>query len=49
MAHAGKMINGHFSTRYKSIEPFLEEARAVFSNSEAAVDGSTYIINHKPH
>jgi ribonuclease Z len=45
LADAGKLIIGHFSSRYKSTEPFLEEARKVFSNSEAAVDGKTYIVN----
>jgi ribonuclease Z len=49
LANAGKLILGHFSSRYKSVNPFLEEARSVFANSEAAVDGSTYLISHKPH
>lgn len=49
LANAGKLILGHFSSRYKSVNPFLEEARSVFANSEAAVDGSTYFISHKPH
>ena len=45
MANAGKLIIGHFSSRYKSVEPFLEEARTVFPNTEDAVDGKTYIVN----
>ncbi|WP_372935657.1 ribonuclease Z [Mariniphaga sediminis] len=44
MAHAGKLIIGHFSTRYKEVEPFLEEAQTVFSNTEVAIDGKTYSV-----
>lgn len=44
MAHAGKLIIGHFSTRYKEAEPFLEEAQTVFSNTEVAIDGKTYSV-----
>jgi ribonuclease Z len=45
MAHAGKLIIGHFSSRYKTTEPFLNEARTVFPNTEDVVDGKTYIVN----
>jgi ribonuclease Z len=44
LSNAGKLILGHFSARYKNILPFLEEARSVFPNTEAAVDGTTYIV-----
>lgn len=44
MANAGKLIIGHFSSRYKSTEPFLREARAIFPNTEDVVDGKTYSI-----
>ncbi|RIH63667.1 ribonuclease Z [Mariniphaga sediminis] len=44
MAHAGKLIIGHFSTRYKEVEPFLEEAQTIFSNTEVAIDGKTYSV-----
>ena len=46
MANAGKLIMGHFSARYKSVSPFLEEARSVFANTEAASDGQTYKIEN---
>lgn len=44
MAHASKLLLGHFSSRYKSTEPFLTEARTVFPNTEDVVDGKTYTI-----
>ncbi len=44
MANAGKLILGHFSARYKTVTPFLEEARAVFPNTVAAEDGSRYEV-----
>lgn len=44
MANAKKLILGHFSARYKTVTPFLEEARAVFPNTVAAEDGNTYKI-----
>lgn len=44
MANAGKLIIGHFSSRYKTTEPFLTEARTVFPNTEDVVDGKTYVI-----
>lgn len=45
MAHAGKLLLGHFSSRYKSVEPFLAEAKTVFPNTEDVVDGKTYIVD----
>lgn len=44
MANAGKLIIGHFSSRYKTTEPFLTEARTIFPNTEDVVDGKTYSI-----
>ncbi len=42
MAQAKKLILGHFSSRYKSARPFIEEAVTVFKNSVEAIDGHTY-------
>lgn len=47
MAGAGKLIIGHFSSRYKSIDPFLEEAKTIFSNTEAAMEGTVFKIKNK--
>lgn len=38
-AHAGKLILGHFSVRYKDMEDFLKEAKTIFKNTELAFDG----------
>lgn|SRR5690625_3351514 len=43
-AQAGKLLIGHYSSRYKEFEPFLEEARSVFANTELTVEGSSYSI-----
>ena len=42
ISRVGKLILGHFSTRYSSIELFKEEAITVFPNSEVADDGKTF-------
>ncbi|SHI43770.1 RNAse Z [Arenibacter nanhaiticus] len=41
-ANVGKLILGHFSTRYKSIELFKEEAETIFSNVALADDGKEF-------
>lgn len=38
-AQVKKLIIGHYSARYNSIEPLLEETKSVFKNSIAAEDG----------
>jgi len=44
LANAKKLLIGHFSSRYKDISPLVEEARAIFENTEAAEDGNRYEI-----
>ncbi|HMQ01314.1 MAG TPA: ribonuclease Z [Cyclobacteriaceae bacterium] len=41
-AAAAQLIIGHFSARYKSLEPLLNEARSVFSNTALAIEGKTF-------
>jgi len=44
MANVGQLILGHYSTRYKSIELFKEEAQQVFENVLLAEDGESFEI-----
>lgn len=41
-AEVGKLILGHYSTRYKTIDLFREEALEIFSNVELADDGKVF-------
>ena len=41
---ATKLLIGHFSSRYKTLQPLLEEAAEVFPNTELALEGVTYQI-----
>ena len=43
-ANVGKLIIGHFSSRYKSDNIFLEEAVSIFPNTIMAEDGLTIEI-----
>ena len=43
-ARARCLVIGHFSARYRSTAPLVEEARSVFPNTIAAVDGKSYDI-----
>ncbi|MBK7683986.1 MAG: ribonuclease Z [Bacteroidetes bacterium] len=44
-ANAGKLVIGHFSARYKDIEPLLDEAKTVFENTELAIEGEVFKID----
>ncbi|MHC1707381.1 MAG: ribonuclease Z [Bacteroidales bacterium] len=46
-ARAGKLILGHFSSRYKDLSAFLHEASEVFPNTELAEEGITFNIENK--
>lgn len=43
-AEVGRLIIGHYSSRYKQLEPLVEEARALFPATEAAVEGKIFTI-----
>ncbi len=45
-AEAGALIIGHFSARYRESDGLVEEARSVFPNTYAAIDGKTYDIGN---
>ncbi|MCC8426975.1 ribonuclease Z [Mucilaginibacter sp. UR6-11] len=42
--HAKKLLIGHFSARYKSLDELLEEAQSVFPNTALAIEGKTFVI-----
>ncbi|MBA4146082.1 MAG: ribonuclease Z [Cytophaga sp.] len=37
-----KLALGHFSARYKDLDPLLEEARAIFADTALAIEGETF-------
>lgn len=43
--NAGKLIIGHFSARYKTLDELLTEARSIFPNTELALEGRTFVIS----
>lgn len=44
-AAVGKLLIGHFSSKYSVLDQFVEEAREVFPETELALEGVTYNIN----
>jgi ribonuclease Z len=42
MASVKKLIIGHFSARYRELEPMLKEARAIFPATSLAIEGETF-------
>lgn len=43
-AGARKLLLGHFSARYQTLDTLVEEARAVFQNTEAAEELKRYVL-----
>lgn len=43
-ARVGKLLIGHFSARYKDLDPLLHEARAVFPETYLAAEGETFTL-----
>ena len=43
-SNAKKLLIGHFSSKYESIDAFLAEAKEVFDNTDIAVEGVTYRV-----
>ena len=44
MARVKRLLLGHYSTRYKSLELFKEEAKPIFDNVDLAEDGKVFKI-----
>ncbi len=46
-AGVGRLLIGHFSSKYEKLHQFEEEAREIFGNAQLALEGTTYrIFNH---
>ena len=43
-AQVGKLLIGHYSSRYHDLEPLLVEAQAVFTNTQLALEGRDYTL-----
>jgi ribonuclease Z len=43
-ANAGSLLIGHFSSRYKNIQFLVDEARTIFPDTHAAIDGMSYMV-----
>jgi ribonuclease Z len=43
-ANVGKLLIGHFSSKYDTLEEFEQEAREVFPNTELALEGVCYEV-----
>ena len=39
-----QLLLGHFSARYRELEPLLAECKSVFANSKLATEGLTFEI-----
>lgn len=44
LAGAKQLLLGHFSSKYKELEPFQEEASAIFPNVFVSIEGTAYEI-----
>ncbi len=44
-AKVGKLLIGHFSSRYDDLEPLLVEAKSKFENTELAIEGRKFDFN----
>jgi len=43
-AQAKKLVIGHFSARYKDLNMLLDESKVYFSNTELAIEGTTFTL-----
>jgi ribonuclease Z len=43
-AKVKKLVIGHYSSRYKTLQAHLEEASAIFANTDVAIEGNSYNI-----
>jgi len=43
-ANAKQLLLGHFSSKYKDLDPFRQEAEVIFPNVQVSIEGSVYEI-----
>ena len=43
-ANVGQLIIGHYSSRYIDLQPLLDEALAIFSNTSLGIEGATFSV-----
>ncbi len=46
-SNAKRLILGHFSSRYQELQPFLEEARTIFENTDLAIEGEVFEVKKR--
>jgi ribonuclease Z len=44
MAKVGRLLIGHFSSKYEKLDIFEQEAREIFKNTDIALEGVTYNV-----
>lgn len=44
IAKVKRLVIGHFSSKYEMLDEILEETRSVFTNTDLAIEGVTFII-----
>jgi ribonuclease Z len=44
LANVKKLIIGHFSSTYETLDEFLSEAKEIFLNTQLALEGQTFLI-----
>ena len=43
--NAGRLLIGHFSARYKTLNELLDEAQSIFPATDLAIEGKTFVIS----
>jgi len=44
MANVSQLLLGHYSVRYKDLQPLLDEAREIFPNTRLAIEGDVFTL-----
>lgn len=44
LANADKLLIGHFSSKYETLDDFLTETKEVFPQTQLAIEGVTYLV-----